>query len=377
MATPKTSTRTGTRQIPNIEPGNDVGSREFEPVEVTPRTRKPELVEAYSELLERYRDLEKQAPPSKVRAEAKRRQQVVEGAQEWTVERVISSTGDLKLGVNTALDNIALQLTSQSERLAQIDLAIEVQTSRLAELHDIDVAADSLAVLLAQHEQSEQEHAERLQARQDEARETFDTAKADVLAQINSAKEAFAAETERTRLGWEEEQRLHDRDQTRTREEHEYEAKLQRLREARAFEEEKAGREKELSEREQRVATQEHDLARLNAELDAVPGRIEKAVAEAKKAARAEATREAEITAQLLEREGATRDQVATLKIANFEAKVAEQATRIAELTRQAELASNKVETIATKAIEGAASRTSYISAGELAAKQARETPKN
>ncbi len=377
MATPKTSTRTGTRQIPNIEPGNDVGSREFEPVEVTPRTRKPELVEAYSELLERYRDLEKQAPPSKVRAEAKRRQQVVEGAQEWTVERVISSTGDLKLGVNTALDNIALQLTSQSERLAQIDLAIEVQTSRLAELHDIDVAADSLAVLLAQHEQSEQEHAERLETRQNEAREAFDTAKADVLAQISTAKEALAVEMERTRLGWEEEQRLHDRDQTRTREEHEYEAKLQRLREARAFEEEKAGREKELSEREQRVATQEHDLARLNAELDAVPGRIEKAVAEAKKAARAEATREAEITAQLLEREGATRDQVATLKIANFEAKVAEQATRIAELTRQAELASNKVETIATKAIEGAASRTSYISAGELAAKQARETPKN
>ncbi|OGQ78610.1 MAG: hypothetical protein A2289_09915 [Deltaproteobacteria bacterium RIFOXYA12_FULL_58_15] len=362
--------------VPNIEPDINIDAIEYQPVEVTPRTCKDELVAAYNELVERYRTLEKQLPPGKSRSIAEQQLEVVQNAQQWTVERVINSTGQLKLGINMALENLARQLTTHSEQLAQIDLAIDAQTQRLAQLHDIEVAADSLAILLDQNQKAEQEHAATIAAQQQEAFAAFASAKADVLGQIDQANDEFTLEMARKRLDWDEEQRLRERDRNREQEEHDYEANMQRLREVRAYEEEKNQREKELKEREAQVVAHEEELSRLRGEVDGMPKRIDKAVAMAVDEAKKLAAREAEISARLLERDRSAAEQVAKLQIANLEARIAEQSVRLTELARQAELASNKVEAIATKAIEGAA-RTPIVPASEAGAKAQREASGN
>jgi len=114
----------------------------------------------------------------------------------------------------------------------------------------------------------------------------------------------------------------------------------------------------------------------LRGEVDGMPKRIDKAVAMAVDEAKKLAAREAEISARLLERDRSAAEQVAKLQIANLEARIAEQSVRLTELARQAELASNKVEAIATKAIEGAA-RTPIVPASEAGAKAQREASGN
>ncbi|MFC1610885.1 hypothetical protein ACFL6C_07995 [Myxococcota bacterium] len=368
----------------NVEPSVDPAGLDFEPIEVTARTRKPELVEAYNDLLARFNARQTEGPPTKVEAETKRKVEVVKEAHEWTVERVVKSMADLKLGLNSALETVSQQLTAQTERLSQINEAIEIQTDRLRKLHDIEVVADSLAVLIRQQEETEREFDERLAHKQQEAQDVFNTARNEVVAQIDEAKEKFEIEEADRRQAWEEEQEILLRNRQREADEFDYNIKQQRTRDAdeyrakhEALEKEltevRAVQERELQEREDGVKIRENELTKLSNEVESFPAKLQQAVAQATETARKDALRDAKVTADMQKQMNEGEANVAKLQIENLKAKVTEQAVRIEQLNKQTADATNKVEKIATHAIEGAAGGTALRAVNEIAMEQAKK----
>ncbi len=351
--------------------------------EVTPRSSKADLLEAYNDLVERFKARETEAPAVKVEAEKRRQAEMVSTAREWTVERVITSIGELKVGLGSSLDGITQKLTGQSERLAQVNEAIGIQSARLKELHDIEVAADSLSILLRNQKEAESDFDTRLAQKREEAQQAFLTAKEEVLAEIEEAKSQFEAEMSERRQAWQEEQEEVARTRKREQDEYSYNLKQQRAREADAYQAKKEALEKELvetkarqesalAEREKNVKTHEDELARLRSDAESFPTRLEQAVAAARETAKKEAEREAEVAARLQAQISEGEKNVSKLQIANLQAKVAEQAATIAALSTQLATAGEKVETIATKAIEGAASRAALLAVNDIAMEQAK-----
>ena len=362
---------------PGIEPSLDLAAIQFTPLEITARTRKQELVDAYKELLERYEQERSEEPAAKVVAQRKERDDIVRRSAQWTVDGVIDSLGTLKFGINSALDEVSRKMIDQTKHLQELGEAIDIQTARLKEIHDIEIAADSLATLIEHHREEEADFVQRLSAQEQSFKENFEIAKQDVQRQI--------AEAQTT---WDLREQELERTRRREQEEHDYTTAQQRQRESDAFEAQKAALEKDLaekreaqerdfSEREGRIKQQEEEFLRLQREVESFPSKLEKAVKEAEQSVRRNAERDAQTNAELNKRLVDGQQKLMELQIQNLQTKVADQAARISDLTRQLSEASAKVENIATKAIEGASNKTALTAVSDIALQQAGKSPAN
>ena len=156
------------------------------------------------------------------------------------------------------------ELTAEAAKLTEIRQAITIENKKLEELHDIDLAANTLEQLI-------QEHVSRNAAFETEMAETesrFEEEMAAKKADWKREQDAYVAAQK------EAEARL-KKDRDREKEEYEYTLALARRKEKdqyeaqkaalqKALKEERQAQEQELAAREAMVATQEEELARLS-----------------------------------------------------------------------------------------------------------------
>jgi hypothetical protein len=71
----------------------------------------------------------------------------------YTVDSRIKGMADLSLHLEKALTDLASQLTSETNKLSELQQAIAIETRALEELHDIRLVADTLALLIQDHEE--------------------------------------------------------------------------------------------------------------------------------------------------------------------------------------------------------------------------------
>jgi colicin import membrane protein len=289
------------------------------------------------------------------------------------VERVVQSLARVKLEVSDALDSVTRDLADQVRCLAKADEANRVAAERLKEMHAVEVAADSLSILIAEHERRQAEFESRMTEQQTAAEVQFNTAKQTVETAITDMQQAWAEERERLM-----------RERQREADEYNYRTKTERARDSDAYQAKKQAletelrtmrltQEKQLTEREQVVAAREQELLQLRADVEAWPAKLDKAVAKAQAETRQQAEREAKIASEMRDKSLEGERQVAQVCIANFEAKVKEQAQRIEQLNGLLAEATNKVENIASRAIEGAAGRAALAAVNEIAMQQAKQ----
>jgi len=333
-------------------------------------------------------------PRKKAEVEAKRRDEIVEAASATTVPSIVESIGKLKLEMSDVLNELSEKLIGQAERFREMEKAIAAESERLSRLHDIDIAADTLAELIQRHTEAETEFNQRTEQKRTEVEEALTRARAEFEEWVTASREELEAEMATEREAWEREQALHDqevkersertkREREREAEEYAYQLKLKRQRvddehAARLAAQEKElaatreAQEREFAEREATLAEQEEELSDLRAQVEAFPKQLDKAVAEARLAAKKEAEREAKIVSDLREKEILVESEVARLTIESLSAKVKEQAARIDELNHILAAASAKVQEIAVKAIEGAEGRKALAAVNEIALEQAK-----
>jgi hypothetical protein len=320
--------------------------------EITAKSTKNEILEAYNALLQRLQEqkpVDRQAEKEKVEKKA-----IVEAAAQNSVEKIVKGLADLQLDMTKSLDDMEAQLLSEFKKLHGIRQAIEIEHKNLEEIHDIRANADSLAaLLLAQKEQKQAFETEMTQKRSD-----------------------FEAEITQKRLQWKKEQEDHERlkkereeeaKKARQREEEEYTytLQLQRKKDQDAYAVRKEALEKELeekrqalekawAEREAALSARENELADLKARVESFPAALDKAVRETEKTVTERLQFIAKHEAEMLAKETAGERKLSQQTIASLEAKIKEQEEQIRQLSQKANEAGLQVQSIAIKAIEGA-----------------------
>ena len=315
----------------------------------------PAGAEAFEEVAERVRARE--TSPARRAAQERQQKEVLEVSAATTVEVVIRSIAELRLGVNGALDTLSTALVEQTKRLAQLEEAERLRRMQIEELSDVQIAANTLADLVARHEQERAE---------------FEREKVAATTAWQEQRARFATELveekvqQRKQWEREEEEYGYDRKVKRSREEADYQAKRQAM--LASLSEEKARVEAELAARNQAVAVREGELAELKARVEAFPAELEKAVTREVARVRVEVEERARVEATLRGKDVEGGEKLFKLQIANLDKMVKEQAGRIDELQAEVKVANEKAQALALKVIEGSSAVTMLGRASESSA---------
>jgi len=375
---------------------------------ISPQMTKSQLIEEHQRLLDAFRDRARQAEESEQRraeAEKQLEAQALREAEQATPQGVIESLGQMRGQVGSTLNDLVEQMTAQAERLQSLQRAIAAQQRRLAELKDVEGAAESLGRLTRAYEERraaaeaalaqrvaelEGEHAARSAALDEEHRRKAQALETD----LGQRRAKLEEEIRRTREGWEAErartgkelaEQAEQRAREREREEAEYvyARDRARARDEDAYEERKVAVERELKERVETVekelaarqaalASQEQELADLRRRVAGVPEQLEQAVARAREEGReavlAEMNRRAELAA--LEREWERK--VYEERIRHLEENLAGREEKLAELKADLAAALKQVQQLAEKTVEGASLTRAFQSVNQIALEQAR-----
>lgn len=320
-----------------------------------PRKTKEDLVSSYTSAVQaREQEPDVNLDPATV-AEEKSDRAAVQLAEQMTAATVSSQIHQLKSEIVRLLADLEQKLERQVAQFVDLTRAIHAKESDLKEVYEIERNASSLAALIDAQTHKREEFDAQLAAESatlgkeiQAKREQWDREKKEIETTIKEAEKAETQRRERLKTEFDYDFK---REQQLARDKFKDEsAKLDKELQAK-----KEAAEKQLSEREKAVKNAETELAELRArtqkfqsELD---GAVKKAVADATE--RLTATSNAHIALLKAEFEG--EKNVLLSKLESVQATVQRQAEQIGKLTQQHEMAYEKVQNIAVRAIEGSA----------------------
>lgn len=311
---------------------------------------KSEILNAYNELVKKIQESKQENP--KAEQEKKVKETTVESAAKLTDEEIIGAISALKLSLNSKLDKIEDDLTTERQKLAKIREAISVEDQRLKDLYQINAGADSLAAILAAQKEKKEEFEREMADRRNELEEQIKQEK------LNRDKE--------TKL-WEEKRKEAEealkKQRTREEEEYKYNLQLARKKDKDEYEQKKAKLEQELIQkmesfesgikvREQTVAAAEKELAELRLKAESFPSELEKAVQEAINETTARLDKDYKFEKQLLLKDHEGEIKLKNQQIESLMAKIKDLELQLKQAYSKAENAENNSKEITLKAIQ-------------------------
>jgi len=330
--------------------------KKSEPIKRAARKPKEKMLVAYADAMQQQQDREQdQLNPEKITKD-KKDKAAVQAAEALSATGVSKDIHDLKMEIGRILSELSDKLDQQVNRFSDVQKAIAVKEQELHEVYDIDKAAASLAALLEA---------------QDRKRTEFET-------EMAGKKEALETEIRETREQWEKEKKEWERGvkdmetaalQKREREKTDFEYTFRREQQLTKdkFNDEKTRLEKDLqtkketlekewAERARALKAAEAELNDLRARATKFPAELETAINKAIKETTEKLTTSASANLVLAKKEFEGERNVLNARIESLQATVQQQAEQIIKLTKQHELAYEKVQNIAVKAIEGSGS---------------------
>lgn len=286
-------------------------------------------------------DKEEETTAKKMQREKATR--TVEKASQKTQETIVKDLANLKLGITDTLDRISNQLATEIDALKEVQEAIAVEQSNLKNLHDITQEANSLQALVVSQTEAKEEFEEKIS----QARALWDQeTKA-----FQKTQQELAKETNKQRV-WENEQYTYDLARKRKVEEDAY--KETHDQQVKAFAAAVQTKSQELDAREVALGAKEAEVAALREN-----------VSKAEEVTKAEAARQVAIATNSLKKDLTHEHALAKLQLENqLNLKLSDinsLTQRINELTKQNteldakyKMATDKVQAIAEKAIDGA-----------------------
>lgn len=301
--------------------------------EITARSAKTDLFKAYQEMREKVEGAEKNQLPLPQQAEIKKEEDyILEKTASLLPQNLDDDIFALNKKMKETLNGLRDKLVGESEKLSELRKAIEIETKRLEEVHNIKLANDALQTLIADYELKQKE------------------------------MEKFRLETESS-LNDEMEQKK--RNWEREQEEYKYNLKLERKKEEDAYELEKTKKksvwqneidkkEAVLSEKEEILNGREEDMEHTRTQIDEFPVKLESAVEKAKKEQAEILQKDFDVQKQLSEEKWNSAKNILEAKLDNSQEILKNQNIEIASFKKSLYEANQKAQSLATIIVENA-----------------------
>lgn len=327
-------------------------------VEISVKSTKQELLDAYQTLKsELGKKSQEELRPEKIKEEAKKAE-TVKQADATAASDVMAGINALKGAIAKELSALAERMDAEAAKYRKLQEAVALKEAELNHIYEIDAAADALAALLeankrkkAEAEEEQTQWQEAFEARKTEQTEDFERQKKAFLAQQKEERDAAEKARKREKddfdYAWkrEQEQRrnaLNDEMATLEKE---------IARKTAESEQDAAARDAACAKREADVAERERQVAELQAKVDAFPSQLATEVAKAVKDATGKLQADFAMKEALLNKGFEGDRNVYEARLKALAETVASQSKLLESLSRQQEMAYEKVQDIATKAV--------------------------
>lgn len=340
---------------------------------LTDKNTKQEMLEAYQALAKQLEEKRHAELNPERRLEEKKAEQAIKVAATVAAEGIDREIGGLKSEIGKMLADVSEKLAAEAGRFRSLQKAVEVKEGEVKELYGIEKSASALAALIEA---------------QNQKRRDFE-------AETTQQREELKREMDETRLAWQKERQTHEaelrereasekkaRDREKEQFDYAFKREQQSLRdklndEKSTLEKElrlkKEAGEKDLAARERALLEKETEFTTLRASAAAFPKELEAAVDKAVKEATDKLKLEAKNREDLLKKEFEGGRNVLTTQNESLEKTVKHLAEQNERLSKQLELAYQKVQEIAEKTVESAGHSKSLADLQKLLVEQGRK----
>ena len=344
------------------------------------KNTKQQLLSAYNKLLKKIEEeRDKELKPEK-KLQEKKKEDVLSSISGLSTDDVTEEINKLKVDIGKTLSKVSDKLEAEVKKLDNVQQAIEIKQQELKEIYEIEKSAATLAALIESQHQERQRFTEDMVLQKENLRKDIEHTRA----QWKAEKEKYEAELK-------EQKAIEANARVREREEYNYAFDREKQLARDKFEDEKASllaekeriereikeykaqSEKELQERERLIIEREQELEALQVQVRDFPAELERAVTRANKEATEKIQTKADYEKNLLQKQFEGERNVLTARIESLEQTVQEQHEQLVKLSKQQELAYQKVQDVAVKAIEGASKYSSYSSLKQILTEQGKK----
>lgn len=321
------------------------------PAEISAKSTKIEILEAYQEALKQLQNTSDKNPQQK--QEIKEQRETLVRAAKNSEHSIISNLADLKINLTKQIDQLSEQVLCEFNRLSDIQKAIATEQEHLKNLYEIKETAHTLSALLITQEDETKKHKISMQ-----------NFHADFELEMAEKRKHWKKELQILEQEYQEFKAELDRKRVREEEEYAYRLEVSRKKEEDEYKTKKSTLEKQLADKklmieqgEAELKLRENELVQLRKTVDAIPAEIAKAVEDAKKQVTYELETKFKFETELKGKELEGERKLTEQKIITLEAKIKEQQALIDTLMVKADVATEQVKSIACQALDASSDR--------------------
>lgn len=339
---------------------------------LTEKNTKAEILTAYQELLKEKNAVPaKPAPLAVVSEPQKPMNTPVMTAQK--IDSTIDNLVKIQFSFGSAVSDLSEKLTKEATQLSEIQKSVAEELKQLKGLHDLEIAEDTLNLLIESYEENAKTFATEFTERRQTVEQEF-----------AEQKQAWEKEQEDWKRQLKERNETQVKVRQRDEEEYRYNLELSRNLAREEYEqnkrvlnqqltEERLEQEKQWMEREKGIAEREKQFAEFQAKVEVMPQEKEAAIKKAKEEGRGIGTYQAKVKADLYAKEVEGQKQFYELRLQSLAETIQNQESRIQSLSKQLDSALKQVQDLAVKAIEGSSNFNSSQVLKEIALEQAKQ----
>ena len=316
------------------------------------------ILNAFEQILAERRQVASRVATKEEEAEKEKNRTVLETVSQYTADSIVRGLADLQLEFGSIINGLSTRLTTETSKLDDIKRATATETEHLQELQQTRVVADALYLLTQEH----QENLRFLEQRSTSARETLDK-------EIAESRILWLREQEEFDQTASENNELQQSDRTKQEEDYGYNNERSRIIARDEYEETKRQIEREIAEtteakqknwaeREQILAANQGLLEEYQRKAAAFPNELGKAIEKAREEGIRDASQEAKIKADLVEKEWESTKLGYELQIQSLDAKIQKQTEQISEITTQLQTALRQAQELAMRAFGNSSTRS-------------------
>lgn len=316
------------------------------------------ILNAFEQILAERRQVASRVATKEEEAEKEKNRTVLETVSQYTADSIVRGLADLQLEFGSIINGLSTRLTTETSKLDDIKRATATETEHLQELQQTRVVADALYLLTQEH----QENLRFLEQRSTSDRETLDK-------EIAESRILWLREQEEFDQTASENNELQQSDRTKQEEDYGYNNERSRIIARDEYEETKRQIEREIAEtteakqknwaeREQILAANQGLLEEYQRKAAAFPNELGKAIEKAREEGIRDASQEAKIKADLVEKEWESTKLGYELQIQSLDAKIQKQTEQISEITTQLQTALRQAQELAMRAFGNSSTRS-------------------